>query len=97
RTYCSLRQWSHAQQRTGRFLRGRLAFDAWLSHAQSAFAAVEQIVREGLQLAGMRLARLDPDTLKALLWRLLNPAEPFTATPYREDLLLRNTRLGHHP
>ncbi len=97
RTYCSIRQWPQMPQRTGRFLRGRLGFDAWLSHAQSDFAAVEQVLSEGLQLAGMRLARLDPDTLKALLWRLLNPAEPFTATPYREDLLLRNQLLGHHP
>ena len=97
RTYCSIRQWPQAPRRTGRFLSGRVAFDAWLAHAQSEFAAVEQVLREGLQLAGMRLARLDAHALKALLWRMLNPAEPFTATPYREDLLLRNQLLGHHP
>ena len=61
------------------------------------FAAVEQILNEGIQLAGIGLTPLDPHALKALLWRLLNPAEPFTATAYRDDGLLRDQLLGHHP
>jgi conjugal transfer ATP-binding protein TraC len=97
RVYVSVRHWP---QRVGWFNRighGHIAIDAWLSQAQAEFSAIEQILREGLQLTGMGLTRLDPHALKALLWRLLNPGEPFTATPYREDTLLRHQLLGHHP
>ena len=72
-------------------------FDAWLTHARSEFAAVEQVLSEGMHLAGIGLTRLASHSIKAFLWRLLNPAEPFTATPYREDWFLRDQLLSHHP
>ena len=97
RAYCSVRLWPHTPRRTGRRVSGRSAFDAWLTHAQSEFAAVAQVLSEGMHLAGIGLIRLDAHAIKAFLWRLLNPAEPFTATPYREDWFLRDQLLGHHP
>jgi TraC protein len=42
RAYCSVRVWPQPTRRTGR--RGQAAFDAWLTQAQSEFAAVEQVL-----------------------------------------------------
>jgi hypothetical protein len=97
RAYCSVRLWPVVSWRFARSIHGRDAVETWRAQARTEFAAVEQILHEGIQLAGIGLTPLNPHALKALLWRLLNPAEPFTATAYRDDVLLRDQLLGHHP
>jgi conjugal transfer ATP-binding protein TraC len=97
RAYCTVRLWPTPPRRSGRPVCGRPAVEAWLEHARTEMAAVEEVLREGMHLAGIGLRRLDASAVKALLWRFLNPTDALPPSPYRDDCLLREQLLAHHP
>jgi conjugal transfer ATP-binding protein TraC len=97
RAYCTVRLWPTPPRRHGRPLFARPAVEAWLEHACTEIAAVEDVLQEGVHLAGIGLRRLDASAVKALLWRFVNPGEALPPSPYRDGWLLREQLLAHHP